>query len=93
MRLINLNIDKSARSKLESKKIKERELGLVKKMCGEFRDVAKLDGNEEKEEKRKEMEKVRSARYANKHIENHKFMKEKSAANIFGGPPKINRST
>ena len=62
MRPINLNIDKSARSKEESKKNKEKELNLVRKLCGEFRDVAKLDGQEEKEEKRKEMEKVRSAR-------------------------------
>ena len=62
MRPINLNIDKNARTKGESKKIKENELNLVRKMCGEFRDVTKLDGNEEKEEKRKEMEKVRSAR-------------------------------
>ena len=62
MKPINLNIDKSARSIVESKKIKEGELCLVRQMCGQFRDVAKLDGNEEKEEKRKEMEKVRSAR-------------------------------
>ena len=62
MRPINLNIDKNARTKLESKMIKEKELNLVRKMCGEFRDVTKLDGNEEKEEKRKELEKVRSAR-------------------------------
>merc|ERR1719318_2001347 len=62
MRPINLNIDKNARTKAESKKIKEKELNLVKVMCGEFREVTKLDGNEEKEEKRKEMEKVRSAR-------------------------------
>eukprot|EP00092_Neocalanus_flemingeri_P013335 GFUD01014378.1.p1 GENE.GFUD01014378.1~~GFUD01014378.1.p1 ORF type:complete len:817 (+),score=323.29 GFUD01014378.1:158-2608(+) len=62
MKPVNLNIDKNARSKQESKKIKEREVNLVKKMCVEFRDVAKLDGQEVKEEKRKEMEKVRSAR-------------------------------
>ena len=66
MKPINLNIDKSARSKVQSKKIKESELCLVRKMCGEFRDVEKLDGNEEKEEKRMEMEKVRSARKVNK---------------------------
>jgi len=62
MRPINLNIDKNARTKEESKKIKEKELNLVRMMCGEFREVTKLDSNEEKEEKRKEMEKVRSAR-------------------------------
>jgi len=62
MKPINLNIDKNARTKEESKKIKEKELNLVRMMCGEFREVTKLDGNEEKEEKRKEMEKVRSAR-------------------------------
>ena len=53
MKPINLNIDKSARSIVESKKIKEGELCLVRQMCGQFRDVAKLDGNEEKQEKRK----------------------------------------
>jgi len=62
MRPMNLNIDPHARTKEESKKIKEKELNLVRMMCGEFREVTKLDGNEEKEEKRKEMEKVRSAR-------------------------------
>ena len=62
MKPMNLNIDPHARTKEESKKIKEKELNLVKMMCGEFREVTKLDGNEEKEEKRKEMEKVRSAR-------------------------------
>jgi len=72
MRPINLNIDKNARTKGESKKIKEKELNLVRKMCGEFRDVTKLDGNEEKEEKRKEMEKVRSARSYFKTVDKHR---------------------
>ena len=39
------------------------ETGLVRKMFGQFREVIKTDGNEEKEEKRKELEKIRLARY------------------------------
>ena len=62
MKPINLNIDSHARSKDESKRVKEREVDLVRKMCGEFRDVAKLNTSEEKEERQREMEKVRSAR-------------------------------
>merc|ERR1711923_282541 len=50
MKPINLNIDSHARSKDESKRVKEREVDLVRKMCGEFRDVAKLNTSEEKEE-------------------------------------------
>ena len=38
---------------------------LVRKMFGQFREVVKTDGDEEKEEKRKEIEKIRLARYCN----------------------------
>ena len=36
---------------------------LVRKMFGQFREVVKTDGDEEKEEKRKEIEKIRLARH------------------------------
>ena len=36
---------------------------LVRKMFGQFREVVKTDGDEEKEEKRKEIEKIKLARY------------------------------
>ena len=36
---------------------------LVRKMFGQFREVVKTDGDGEKEEKRKEIEKIRLARY------------------------------
>jgi len=72
MRPVNLNIDKNARSAEESKLIKEREVNLVRKMCGEFRDIAKLDTNEEKEDRKKEMDKVRSARSYFKSVDKHR---------------------
>eukprot|EP00092_Neocalanus_flemingeri_P056671 GFUD01067206.1.p1 GENE.GFUD01067206.1~~GFUD01067206.1.p1 ORF type:complete len:413 (+),score=135.39 GFUD01067206.1:95-1333(+) len=62
MRPINLNIDRDAQPREVSKKKKENELQLVRKMCGEFREVVKLDNKDDREEKRKEMDKVRSAR-------------------------------
>ena len=39
------------------------ETGLVRKMFGQFREVVQTDGDEEKEEKQKEIEKIRLARY------------------------------
>jgi hypothetical protein len=39
------------------------ETDLVKKMFGQFREVVTTDGDEEKEEKRIEIEKIRLARY------------------------------
>ena len=35
----------------------------MRKMFGQFREVVKTDGDEEKEEKMKEIEKIRLARY------------------------------
>merc|ERR1711915_915378 len=48
------------------------EVNLVKKMCGEFRDIAKLDTNEEKEDRKKEMDKVRSARSYFKSVDKYR---------------------
>lgn len=62
MRPIHLNIDKSARSKEDAEKSKEKEMMLIKKLCGEVREIAKSSNPEEREERRQEMEKVRSAR-------------------------------
>jgi len=64
MKPIQLNIDKQARPPEEAKLQKEKQVALVKVMCQEFRDVSKLDENEieKREEKKKEMEKVKSAR-------------------------------
>jgi len=58
------SMDKSARSREEIRKAKEAEIELLKTMGKEFRELVKLDeaGAEAKEEKRQEMEKVRSAR-------------------------------
>jgi len=57
-------IDKNARSREEIKRCKEAEIELLKTMGKEFRELAKLDeaGAEAKEERKKEMEKVKSAR-------------------------------
>merc|ERR1719483_318982 len=57
-----MKMKKSRRKEKKWSKNKDKELNLVRKLCGEFREVAKGDENEEKQEKRKEMEKVRSAR-------------------------------
>ena len=62
MRPIHLNIDTNPRSKDDADKSKERELSLLKKLCGEVREVAKAANPEEREERRQEMEKVRTAR-------------------------------
>ena len=63
MRPIHLNIDQNPRSKDDADRSKERELSLLKKLCGEVREVAKAANPEEREERRQEMEKVRTARY------------------------------
>ena len=62
MRPISLNIDKNARSKDEVQKSTETEMTLIKKLCGEVREIAKASNAEEREERKKEMDKVRSAR-------------------------------
>ena len=62
MRPIHLNIDQNPRSKDDADRSKERELSLLKKLCGEVREVAKSANPEEREERRQEMEKVRTAR-------------------------------
>ena len=62
MRPIHLNIDKHARSKEESQKSTEREMTLIKKLCGEVREIAKSANPEEREERKQEMDKVRGAR-------------------------------
>ena len=62
MRPIHLNIDKHARSKEDAQKSTEREMSLIKKLCGEVREIAKSANPEEREERKQEMEKVRGAR-------------------------------
>ena len=62
LRPIHLNIDRNARSKDDIQKRSEREMDLVKKLCGEMREIAKTTNPLEREEKQKEIEKVRSAR-------------------------------
>ena len=62
LRPIHLNIDKNARSKDDLQKRSEKEMELVKKLCGEMREIAKTTNPEEREERQKEIEKVRSAR-------------------------------
>lgn len=62
MRPIHLNIDQNPRPKDDADRSKERELVLLKKLCGEVREVAKAANPEEREERRQEMEKVRTAR-------------------------------
>ena len=62
LRPIPLNIDQNARSKDQAKKSTEIELSLLKTLCGEVREIAKASNPEEKEERKKEMEKVRTAR-------------------------------
>ena len=62
MRPLSLNIDKNARSKDEVQKSTETEMTLIKKLCGEVKEIAKASNAEEREERRKEMDKVRSAR-------------------------------
>ena len=59
---MHLNIDKNARSKDDLQKSSEREMDLVKKLCVEMREIAKTTNPEEREERQKEIEKVRSAR-------------------------------
>merc|ERR1712029_588501 len=78
MRPIQLNIDKNARSKDEALKNKEKEMVLVKKLCGEVREIAKAANPEEREERRKEMEKVRSARSYFKTVD--KYRSESASA-------------
>merc|ERR1712198_480133 len=78
MRPIQLNIDKNARSKDEALKSKEKEMVLVKKLCGEAREIAKAANPEEREERRKEMEKVRSARSYFKTVD--KYRSESASA-------------
>ena len=48
---------------------KNKEVDVMKKMCGEFRDVMKLQNKEEREERQKELAKVRGARNFFKTIE------------------------
>ena len=70
LRPIPLNIDQNARSKDQTKKSTEIELSLLKTLCGEVREIAKASNPEEKEERKKEMEKVRTARSEIISIEN-----------------------
>jgi len=79
MRPINLNIDREAQPREVSKKKTEKELQLMRKMCGEFREVVKLDNKEDREEKQKEMDKVRSARSYFKTVD--KYRSESVSAN------------
>ena len=39
------------------------QVNLMRKMCGEFRDFAKLKNKDEREERQKELEQIRGARY------------------------------
>ena len=45
------------------KKIDKTNVGLMRKMCGEFREVVRGQNKEEREERQKELAKVRGARY------------------------------
>ena len=62
LRPIHLNIDSQARSKDDVERSSVREMDLVRKLCGEMREIAKTSNPEEREERQKEIEKVRSAR-------------------------------
>ena len=62
LRPIHLNIDSQARSKEDVERSSVREMDLVRKLCGEMREIAKTTNPEEREERQKEIEKVRSAR-------------------------------
>merc|ERR1711915_555951 len=62
MKPVHLNIDPNARPREVSKKKTDEEIQRVRKMCGEFREVVKIANKEDREEKQKDMEKVRSAR-------------------------------
>ena len=62
LRPIHLNIDTQARSKDEVERSSVREMDLIKKLCGEMREIAKTTNPEEREERQKEIDKVRSAR-------------------------------
>ena len=62
MKPVYLNIDPNARPREVSKKKTDEEIQRVRKMCGEFREVVKIANKEDREEKQKDMEKVRSAR-------------------------------
>jgi len=62
MKPVHLNIDPNPVPKDVLKKKTEGEIQRVRRMCGEFREVVKGNNKEEREEKQKEMEKVRSAR-------------------------------
>ena len=62
LRPIHLNIDSKARSKEDVERSTVREMDLVRKLCGEMREIAKTTNPEEREERQKEIEKVRSAR-------------------------------
>ena len=62
LRPIHLNIDTQARSKDDVERSSVREMDLVRKLCGEMREIAKTTNPEEREERQKEIEKVRSAR-------------------------------
>jgi len=64
IRTFHLNIDEDHRPPEESKKAKQEQLDLLRTMGREFRELIKLDeaGAEAKEDRRKEMEKVKSAR-------------------------------
>ena len=64
MKPVRLNIEKNPRSVVESKRKKEKEVLLVKQMCGQLKENIGLDekANLAREEKKEEMAKVRSAR-------------------------------
>merc|ERR1712128_375359 len=62
MKPVHLNIEPNPVPRDVLKKKKDGEIQRVRKMCGEFREVVKGNNKEEREEKQKEMEIVRSAR-------------------------------
>ena len=64
MKPVRLNIEKNPRSVVESKRKKEKEVLLVKQMCGQLKENIGLDekANLAREEKKEELAKVRSAR-------------------------------
>merc|ERR1711892_523135 len=62
MKPVHLNIEPNPVPRDVLKKKKDGEIQRVRQMCGEFREVVKGNNKEEREEKQKEMEIVRSAR-------------------------------
>ena len=57
------NDNSSPEEESRGKKTDKTNVGLMRKMCGEFREVVRGQNKEEREERQKELAKVRGARY------------------------------